>query len=44
VQLGNPRDTGPFIGLIVSPERIHGIWSPRMTDRWDFGRRLQDAN
>jgi hypothetical protein len=40
VQIGNPRDTGPFIGLIVSPERIDGIWSARMSDRWDFRRRL----
>ncbi len=40
VQIGNARDTGPFIGLIVSPERIDGIWSGRMSDRWDFRRRL----
>ncbi len=44
VQIGNSRDTGPFIGKVVSPERIDGIWSPRITDRWDFRRRLQDAN
>jgi hypothetical protein len=44
VQIGNSRDTGPFIGLIVSPERIDGIWSPRMSDRWDFRRRLADGN
>ena len=40
VQIGNPRDTGPFIGLIVSPERIDGIWSPNVTHRWDFRRQL----
>jgi hypothetical protein len=44
VQIGNSRDTGPFIGLVVSPERIDGIWSPRMTDRWDFRRRLAGSN
>jgi hypothetical protein len=44
VQIGNSRDTGPFVGLIVSPERIDGIWSPRMTDRWDFRRRLPDSS
>lgn len=43
VQIGNPRDTGPFIGLIVSPERIDGIWSPNVTHRWDFRRRLADG-
>ena len=42
IQIGNPRDTGPFIGLIVSPERIDGIWSPNMSRRWDFRRRLPD--
>jgi len=40
VQIGNLRDTGPFVGLIVNPERIDGIWSPRMSDRWDFRRKL----
>jgi hypothetical protein len=44
VQVGNPRDTGPFIGLIVSPERIDGIWSARTSDRWDFRRRLPASN
>ena len=44
VQVGNTRDTGPFIGLIVSPERIDGIWSARMSDRWDFRRRLPGSN
>jgi hypothetical protein len=44
VQIGNSRDTGPFVGKVVSPERIDGIWSPRMTDRWDFRRRLSDGN
>jgi hypothetical protein len=34
---------GPFIGLIVSPERIDGIWSPNVTHRWDFRRRLADG-
>ena len=40
VQIGNLRDTGPFIGLIASPERIDGVWSERMSDRWDFRRKL----
>jgi len=40
IQIGNSRDTCPFIGLIVSPERIDGIWSARISDRWDFRRRL----
>src|SRR5690348_798581 len=44
VQIGNSRDTGPFIGKVVSPDRIDGIWSPRMSDRWDFRRRLSDGN
>jgi hypothetical protein len=44
VQVGNTRDTGPFIGLIVSPERIDGIWSARMSDRWDFRRRFPGSN
>jgi hypothetical protein len=35
--------TGPFISLIVSPERIDGIWSPNVTHRWDFRRRLADG-
>lgn len=39
-QIGNARDTGPFIGLIVNAERIDGIWSGRIGDRWDFRRRL----
>jgi hypothetical protein len=42
-QIGNARDTGPFIGLVVSAERIDGIWSGRMSDRWDFRRRLPGA-
>jgi hypothetical protein len=44
VQIGNPRDAGPFIGLIVAPDRIDGIWSARMSDRWDFRRRLPASN
>ena len=43
-QVGNSRDSGPFIGLIVSPERIDGIWSELMSDRWDFRRRLPGSN
>ena len=41
VQVGNPRDTGPFFGLIVNNERIDGIWNWAGTERWDFRRRLQ---
>jgi hypothetical protein len=32
------RDTGPFIGLIVSSERIDGIWSGRMSDSPGFSQ------
>ena len=42
VQVGNARDTGPFIGLIVDSERIDGIWSPLMNNRWDFRRQLSN--
>src|SRR6201995_1972831 len=44
IQIGNSRDTGIFIGKVVSPERIDGVWSPHLTDRWDFRRRLADSN
>ncbi|HEY7269985.1 MAG TPA: hypothetical protein VH951_09175 [Dehalococcoidia bacterium] len=40
VQVGYPSDTGPFIGLIVSDERIDGIWSWDGRERWDFRRQL----
>lgn len=40
VQVGNPRDTGPFIGRIVEVDRIDGIWSWDGGSRWDFRRRL----
>jgi hypothetical protein len=40
VQVGNPRDTGPFIGRIVDDERIDGVWSWNGRERWDFRRRL----
>jgi hypothetical protein len=30
--------------FVVSPRRIGGIWSPRISARWDFRRRLTDAN
>jgi hypothetical protein len=41
VQVGNLRDTGPFVGLIVNNERIDGIWNWRGTERWDFRRELK---
>lgn len=41
VQVGNPRDTGPFIGLIVDEERIDGVWDWSGRSRWDFRRKLQ---
>ena len=37
-QVGNPRDTGPYCGLIVNPERIDGTWGGDA--RWDFRRHL----
>jgi hypothetical protein len=41
VQIGNPNDTGPFVGRIVGDERIDGIWSWDGRGRWDFRRRLR---
>jgi hypothetical protein len=38
VQVGNPRDTGPFVGLIVDGERIDGVWNWQGNERWDFRR------
>ena len=39
VQVGNPKDTGPFVGLIVDDERIDGTWGSDA--RWDFRRKLK---
>lgn len=39
VQVGNPRDTGPFVGLIVNDGRIDGTWGGK--SRWDFRRKLK---
>jgi hypothetical protein len=41
VQVGNRRDTGPFVGLIVDDERIDGVWSWDGNGRWDFRRKLK---
>jgi hypothetical protein len=52
VQVGNPNDTGAFVGLIVDDERIDGAWistDSRPADqevfapntRWDFRRKLK---
>ena len=41
VQVGNPSDTGPFVGLVVSKERIDGVWNWRGTERWDFRRKFK---
>jgi len=41
VQVGNPNDTGPFVGRIVGDERIDGVWSWDGRERWDFRRRLR---
>ncbi len=51
-QIGNPNDTGAFVGLIVDKERIDGAWvstDSRPADlevfspslRWDFRRKLK---
>ena len=37
VQVGNPRDTGPYVGRIVNDERIDGTGG---LGRWDFRRKL----
>ncbi|MGH6814989.1 MAG: hypothetical protein ACREC6_04735, partial [Hyphomicrobiaceae bacterium] len=39
VQLANPSDTGPFVGIIVDDERIDGTWGGGA--RWDFRRQLR---
>lgn len=52
VQVGNPLDTGAFLGLIVDNERIDGAWISTFTHpsevetfapstRWDFRRKLK---
>jgi hypothetical protein len=41
VQVGNPRDTGPFVGLVVNNERIDAIWNWAATERWDFRRKFK---
>ena len=52
VQVGNPKDTGAFLGLIVDNERIDGAWISTITrpvetevfapnTRWDFRRKLK---
>ena len=52
VQVGNPNDTGAYVGLIVDDERIDGAWistvgSPVVGEtfapntRWDFRRKLK---
>ena len=40
-QVGNPGDTGPYVGLIVNDERIDGMWGGGDGGRWDFRRRLK---
>jgi hypothetical protein len=37
VQVGHVQDSGPFVGRIVSDERIDGAWGADA--RWDFRRR-----
>jgi hypothetical protein len=38
LNLQDHRDSYPWVGLIVSPERIDGAWTG---GRWDFRRHLQ---
>jgi hypothetical protein len=37
--VNQPQETGPFVGRIVSDERIDGVWGPDA--RWDFRRKLK---
>jgi hypothetical protein len=39
VRVDQPGDTSPWVGKIVSPERIDGEWS---MGRWDLRRKLAD--
>jgi hypothetical protein len=39
VQVGNPDDTGPYVGLIVGDDRIDGTWGGN--ERWDFRRKIK---
>src|SRR5207302_2928488 len=39
MQVDNPNDSGPFVGLIVDDERIDGTWGGGA--RWDFRRKMK---
>jgi serine/threonine protein kinase len=39
INLGDPADSTPWVGLIVDPERIDGQWA---LGRWDLRRKLKD--
>jgi len=39
VRVENPKDTGPYVGLIVQDDRIDGTWGAG--ERWDFRRKLK---
>ncbi len=41
VSVIEPKDTGPYVGLVVDGERIDGEWKgPSGEGRWDFRRKL----
>ena len=38
-----PRETGPWVGVIVDSERIDGQWQGITgSGRWDFRRKIKD--
>jgi hypothetical protein len=37
----NAGDTGPCVFLVVSDERLDGVWGSGGTARWDFRRKLK---
>jgi hypothetical protein len=39
IDVANPDDSHPFVGLIVDDERIDGAWAA--DSRWDFRRKLK---
>jgi hypothetical protein len=42
MSVNDPKDTGPWVGLIVDNERIDGEWQgPAGSGRWDFRRKIK---
>jgi hypothetical protein len=43
MSVNEPKDTGPWVGLIVGNERIDGEWKgPAGSGRWDFRRKIKE--